>query len=62
MLSNFNDSVRQTLQGHNIEDEKLESALSDLFNQFERRVLSREFIEEIAKHQDREKDRIERFR
>ena len=58
----FDSKVSQILKLHQIEDEKLERALADLFNEFERKILSRDFIEAITGHQEREKRRQQRFR
>lgn len=58
----FDSKVSQILKSHQIEDEKLKRALTDLFNEFERKILSRDFIEAITEHQEREKERRRIFR
>mgnify|MGYP007135336839 CR=1 FL=1 len=58
----FDNKVSQILKSHQIEDEKLKRALTDLFNEFERKILSRDFIEAITEHQEREKRRRQRIR
>ncbi|PAE90948.1 hypothetical protein [Shouchella clausii] len=60
MLRSFDDSVRKVLQHHGVEDEKLEASLIDLFSQYEKRVLSDSFVEEIAKKLDRRDNRRKR--
>ncbi|WP_099157261.1 hypothetical protein [Virgibacillus ndiopensis] len=58
----FSDTVRQVLEKHGIKDEKLESALTDLFNGFERRLLSTDFVEEFTEQQEFLRNRRNQFR
>lgn len=60
MLRDFNANVRQTLQRHGVQDEKLELVLTDLFKDFQKHILSRDAIREITEQQEREKFRHRR--
>jgi len=62
LLRSFKEDISQTLKSHNIEDEKLESALTELFSKFERRILSKDFAEEITKRQKRDKRTRDSFK
>jgi hypothetical protein len=57
LLRKFDDTVRQTLARHGVQDEKLELILIDLFKSFEQRILSDQFVDEITKKQDRKRVR-----
>lgn len=52
MLHDFSKKVRQTLERHDVQDEKLELVLTSLFKEFENHILSKDFIEEIISKQE----------
>ena len=56
----FDDSVRKVLKKHEIQDEKLEPALIDLFNAFQSHLLRDGFADDVIARKDRQDNRNRR--
>lgn len=62
MLKGFEDDIRNTFQRHGVQDDKLENAIVELFEKYDRRVLSNDFIEKIEQQLDKRAIRRRRAR
>ena len=68
MLNSFSHDVRKAFKEHEIEDEKLETVIADLFDSFQNHLLSprNDFVKEITKQQNEatkiRRDRNRQFR
>ncbi|KMK77628.1 hypothetical protein [Alkalihalobacillus pseudalcaliphilus] len=60
-IKKFDDTVRSVMQKHNVQDEKLELVLIDLFRHFESHLLNGDFVKEVTKKQDRANARARRY-
>lgn len=61
MRNKFGESVGFLLKKHGVEDEKLEQALSDLFDSFENHLLNGDFVKEVTQKQNRATERRRRM-
>lgn len=56
-MSNFDESIKETFEKHGVDNKELESALIDVFNSFESRILSQDFTRKVLKEIEKKSDR-----